>query len=315
MARTISLRRARGHWQLYLLVIPAALFIFGFAYAPAVSAIYNSFFDWQGGPVKRFIGTENFQRAWHDRVFWDSFITIGILVVANIVKLIPSVFLAVMIHRLRSDRWQYFYRVLVVVPMVVPGLVTLFVWKFFFDPNVGALNRVLEACGGKWLLLQMDHLFGWGVIRADAPIGWLSQPELVIPSLILWGFPWIGAVAVLIYLAGLESIGQEVHEAASLDGVSGWQRFRHIELPLIMTQIRLTLVLLIIGTLQGFGLQLLLLNESGGPGGKGMVPGLWMYSKAFAMREFGYACALGLILFAVILVLTWVNNRLVRVDK
>jgi hypothetical protein len=69
------------------------------------------------------------------------------------------------------------------------------------------------------MLVHLDKFFGWDVFFANAPIGWLSQPALILPSLFLWGFPWIGAVGVLIYLAGLQSIGQEVYEAAELDGV------------------------------------------------------------------------------------------------
>jgi ABC-type sugar transport system permease subunit len=75
------------------------------------------------------------------------------------------------------------------------------------------------------------------------------------------------------------------------------------------------LVLLIVATLGGYGLQLQLLNEYGGPGGRGMVPGLWMYNRAFYAGEFGYACAIGMILFVFILVLTFVNNRYVRIEK
>jgi raffinose/stachyose/melibiose transport system permease protein len=138
---------------------------------------------------------------------------------------------------------------------------------------------------------------------------------LIIPALIIWGFPWIGVVGVLIYLAGLQSIGTEVYEAADLDGVSGFQKFIHIEFPLILTQIRLMLILLVIGTIQGYGLQLLLLGDSGGPGGRGMVPGLWMYNRAFIAGEFGYACAIGMILFVFILALTYIQNKYVRVDK
>jgi raffinose/stachyose/melibiose transport system permease protein len=82
-----------------------------------------------------------------------------------------------------------------------------------------------------------------------------------------------------------------------------------------MTQVRLMLVLMIIGTLQGYGLQFLLLGEDGGPAGRGMVPGLWMFNRAFIAGELGYACALGLFLFVFILVLTLINNKYVRVDK
>ena len=86
-------------------------------------------------------------------------------------------------------------------------------------------------------------------------------------------------------------------------------------MPLILTQVRLNLLLLIIGTLQGYGLMLLLLGDAGGAGGRGMVPGLWMYNRAFIAGEFGYACAIGMILFFFILALSWINNRYVRTDK
>jgi len=286
-----------------------------FSYYPTISAIYHSFFMWGGGETKEFIGLKNFTDILGDKVFWTSFITIGILVIANVFRMIPSIFLAVLIHRLKSDRWQYWYRVMVVIPMIVPGLVTLFIWKFFFDPNLGVLNAALDASHLKTLLVHMDQFFGWGVFYEGVPTAWLGEPALIIPALIIWGFPWIGAVGVLIFLAGLQSIGTEVYEAADLDGVTPFQKFLHIELPLIMTQVRLSMVLMIIGTLQGFGLQFLLLGPDGGAGGRGMVPGLWMFNRAFIAGEFGYACALGLFLFVFILGLTWINNKFVKVDK
>ena len=315
MPLPISAKKALLEWKLYLFIVPSLFAVGLFSYFPAASAIYHSFFRWSGGDVKEFIGFNNFTAILQDHVFWNSFITIGILVVANVFKMIPSIFLAVLIHRLTSDRWQYWYRVLVVLPMIVPGLVTLFIWKFFFDPNFGVLNNVLDATGIKTLLVSIDGLFNWGIFQAGIPIAWLGEPSLIVPSLIIWGFPWIGAVGVLIFLAGLQSIGTEVYEAADLDGVTPFQKFLHIELPLIMTQVRLMFVLMIIGTLQGYGLQFLLLGEEGGPGGKGMVPGLWMFNRAFLAGEFGYACALGLFLFVFILILTMINNKYVKVDK
>jgi raffinose/stachyose/melibiose transport system permease protein len=315
MALPISPQKALREWKLYLFIIPSLLLVATFSYFPAASAIYHSFFDWQGGDNKQLVGLANFKRAMGDQVLWDSFKTVSILIVFNLFKMIPSILMAVMIHRLKSDRAQYLYRVLLVVPMIVPGLVTLFIWKFFFDPNLGVLNNVLDFTGIKSLLVGLDSTFGWGIFYADAPIGWLSQPELILPALFIWGFPWIGTVGVLIYLAGLQSIGQEVYEAAELDGVGPFKKFLYIELPLILTQVRLSLVLLIIGTLQGFGLQLLLLGDAGGPGGRGMVPGLWMYNRAFIAGEFGYACAVGMVLFVFILGLTYINNKYVRVEK
>lgn len=315
MASPISRQKALREWKLYFFVLPSLLFVATFSYFPAASAIYHSFFSWAGGETKQFIGLENFRRAWNDTVLWDSFKTVSVLMLFNLAKMVPAILMAVLIHRLKSERWQYFYRVLLVVPMIVPSLVTLFVWKFFFDPNLGVLNRVLDATGVKDLLVSLDSVFGWGVFFADVPIAWLSQPELIMPALFIWGFPWIGAVGVLIYLAGLQSIGQEVYEAADLDGVGYFGKFLYIELPLILTQVRLSLILLVVSTLQGYGFLLLLLGESGGPSGRGMVPGLWMYNRAFIAGEFGYACAIGMILFVFILALTYLNQRYVRVEK
>lgn len=316
MAQAISTRKALREWKLYLFVAVPLLFILLFQYFPAGSAVYHSFFEWDGHDTKRFIGLDNFRAILSDTVLWNSFILIGILVIANVLKLIPSIFVAVMIHRLKSDKAQYWYRLLVVLPMIVPSLVTLFIWKFFFDPNLGPLNRIIEGTGLIKVLSFFDSLlFSGETFREGVPIAWLSQEQLIVPALIIWGFPWIGSVGVLIYLAGLQSISKDVYEAADLDGVTPLQKFFHIELPLIMTQVRLTLILLIIGTLQGFGLQLLLLGEGGGAGGRGMVPGLWMYNKAFVASEFGYACAIGLVLFFFILILTFINNKYVRVDK
>jgi len=316
MPLPISHRKALHEWKLYLFVVPSLLLVLTFAYFPALSAVYHSFFNWHGGNAEQFVDFRNFRRAFTDVTLWDSFATVGILIVANIFKLIPSIGLAVLVHRLKSASSQYLYRVLLVLPMIVPGLVTLFIWKSFFDPNFGLINRVLDFTHLKAVLVGLDaSFFHWGVFREGIPIGWLSQPKLILPALILWGFPWIGAVGVLIYLAGLQAIGTEVYEAAELDGASGWQMFKHIELPLITSQVRLTLVLLIIGTLQGFGLQFLLLGPGGGAGGRGMTPGLWMYNRAFLAGDFGYACAIGMILFVFILALTFLNNKYVRVAK
>lgn len=314
-ALSISRQKALREWRLYLFILPALAMVATFAYFPAGSALYHSFFEWSGGDTKKFTGLDNFRRAFTDEVFWKSFITIFILVLANVIKLVPSIFTAVLIHRMKSDRAQYWYRVAVVIPMIVPGIVTLFIWKFFYDPNLGILNNILDATHLKTALVWLDGLFGWGIFYANVPIGWLSTPELIIPALVFWGFPWIGAVGVLIYLAGLQGIDKALYEAAEIDGAGPIQKFFYIEFPLILTQIRLTLILMIIHTLQGYGQQYLLLGENGGPARAGMTPGLWMFNRAFFNGEFGYACALGLILFFVILILTWANNKYVRVEK
>ncbi|MEM9419369.1 MAG: ABC transporter permease subunit [Planctomycetota bacterium] len=144
---------------------------------------------------------------------------------------------------------------------------------------------------------------------------WLGNQDLILPALILWGFPWVGTVGVLIYLAGLQQISTDVYEAAQLDGVGPIGKLFKIELPLIMTQVRINLIMMTIGTLTGYEFYFILLGPDGGPGNVGMVPGLYMFKSAFIDMRYGYACALGMVLFVVILLLTIVYQKYVKVDK
>lgn len=266
-----------------------------------------------------------------DATLWGGFAVISVLVVANLVKMVPSITTAVVINRLKSESANYWYRVMFVIPMIIPGIVMLLIWKFFFSAR-GLFNLVLRESGIMHLMYLFDYWTENGVFISAEQVSelsmnqviamadmasptWLGSPDLVLPAFILWGFPWVGVVGVLIYLAGLQSIDQSIYEAADLDGVGAFGKFLNIELPLILTQVRINLVLMIIGTLQTYGMILILLGDAGGPNGKMMVPGLLMYRSAFVEGYSGYACSIGLILFFLILVLTEINNRFVRVEK
>ncbi len=144
---------------------------------------------------------------------------------------------------------------------------------------------------------------------------WLGNEHLIIPAIVFWGFPWVGTISVLIYLAGLQQISVDVYDAAEIDGVGPLSKAFYIELPLLLTQVRINLIFMTIGTLTGFELFLILLGSSGGPGNKGMVPGLYMYKKAFEDLEYGYACALGMVLFVTILALTLMYQKYLRVER
>jgi ABC-type sugar transport system permease subunit len=150
---------------------------------------------------------------------------------------------------------------------------------------------------------------------ANSTPAWLGESKLIIPSLIFWGFPWVGTVGVLLYLAGLQNISADVYEAADIDGLGSMGKFWSIELPLILTQVRINLIFMTIGTLTDFWLVLLLLGPSGGPGNVGMVPGLYMYTTAFQEGQFGYACALGMVLAVILLIITVLYQKYVKVEK
>jgi ABC-type sugar transport system permease subunit len=124
------------------------------------------------------------------------------------------------------------------------------------------------------------------------------------------GFPFLAGTSVLIYLAGLMSISTEVIESAKLEGATGFSRIRHIDVPLLTGQIKLFLVLGIIGNVQRFG-DIFILTQ-GGPGFSTNVPGLVMYYAAFSSNQLGYAAAIGLVMFVVILLFTVIVMRFIR---
>ncbi len=316
---TVRLRQLRSYWPLYVLLLPSLALIGLFMYTPAFSGVYHSFFRWNGDELATFVGLENYAKAFNDPELGHAFVVVGILFVASLFKMIPSIVTAVVIHRISSDRWRYAYRVLFVVPMVIPWMVVLLIWKFFYDPVVGLLNSFLQATRLLHVLAAINSWFldagETAIFEAGKNPAWLGDPSLVLPALIFWGFPWIGIIGVLIYLSGLEKIPTSVYECAELDGVGWLGKFFYIELPLIATQVRVNLVLMIIGVLKGYGLILVLLGNAGGPAGAAMVPGLYMYHNAFILRKAGYACAIGILLFFLILALTVINNKYVQVEK
>lgn len=432
-SRTIN--RGKLYLVLFALLLPTVGATLLFTYYPQYAAIKYSFFKWDGQETEEFRGLANFRRAFfEDPLFWDSFQLTFVLLLANLVKMWPSILTAVVLHRIRSERWQYIYRVLFVIPMIIPGVVGLLIWKSFYDPSTGVVNKVLSATGmmnvlqwadaalppmsqalmpvraatvdlvfgnvwgltivglalltlpalrkttgrlmgvtgmfvvAGWLnwgvlLGRYDHFVLWSLIMAVVPLAlkrtnvfgpwprvvklsavgllslavlavlttmiwtktsgafdtgrpvWLGQTQLIVPAIVFWGFPWVGTVGVLIYLAGLQAIPGDVYEAADLDGLSSWGKFTHIELPLMLTQVRINLVFMTIGTLTDYGLILLLLGPGGGTGNAGMVPGLYAYRKAFLDNEYGYACALGMVMFVIIMIITLIYQKFVKIDK
>ena len=309
--RDIKWCEIKHHWEIYLFVLPTLLLIGLFVYYPAASGVFHSFFRWNGADISEFVGLKNYIDLCKSSEFWTSFKVALILGGWNVVKMIPALLVAVCIHRCRSLRLQFFYRTMFVVPMVIPGLVVVLIWRsFFFEATSGYLNRFLLSTGLFDLLVHFDQWFHWGGIFVPGQLpAWLGDPRLILVACVVWGFPWVGSFAVLTHLAKLQSISKDVYEAAEIDGINWWTKFTKIELPLIMGSIYLLLVFVIIDTIKDAGMVMALAGMYGGPGGKATVPALFMIRKAFIEQEMGYACAVGIILTVIVMamqkLLTW----------
>jgi raffinose/stachyose/melibiose transport system permease protein len=139
---------------------------------------------------------------------------------------------------------------------------------------------------------------------------WLGESRTALFAVAGVGFPWAGGLALLVYLAGLMAIPQDVRDSCAIDGAIGWRRVWSVDLPLLRPQIGLLVTLTVIGTLQEFGSILIL--TAGGPGLSTHVPALHMYFQAFRFGHLGYAAAIGLVLFAAIFALSAAGSRTLR---
>ena len=314
MPYEVKWRQVKYHKEIYLFLVPTVILIGLFIYYPAASGIFHSFFRWNGADIKEFLWFRNYTQLWRMPEFWQSFKVAIMLGVFNVLKMTVAIATSVCIHRCISARIQFFYRLMFVIPMVIPGLIVVLVWRtLFFEATRGFLNQFLLANDGFLLnsLCRLDALFGWGgVFQPGVLPAWLGHPQLIVASCILWGFPWVGTFAVLTTLAKLQGISKDVYEAAEIDGIGWFSKFVKIELPLIMGSMYILLVLMIIDTIKDAGMILALAGMEGGPGGKATVPALFMLRQAFLNQNFGLACAIGIVLTAVVMFLqkslTWI---------
>ena len=332
--KEVQTSQLRHHWEIYFFIIPTLILIGLFQYYPASSGIFHSLFRWNGSDISEFVGFANYVDLVKNLEFWNSFKLAFILGFWNVVKMIPALLVAVCIHRTTSEKMQFFYRTLFVIPMVIPGLITVLIWRsFFFEATAGYLNQFLTwsglmdllQSGGSYVAAKLAdpatgglakaflETFDWlTAFKAGTSPAWLGDPKIIIGACVVWGFPWVGSFAVLTHLAKLQNISKDIYEAADIDGATWWTRFTKIELPLLMGSIYLLLVFAIIDTIKDAGMILALAGITGGPGGKATVPALFMLRKAFMDQQMGYACAVGIVLTVVVLLLQKICNMLLQ---
>ena len=288
-------------WQAktgYLMVAPTLALLVVFLYYPAMSGLYRSLFNWTAGLPAKFVGLDNFVELFtEDKVFVHALknmvLLLGWYLFTGVGLSIP---VAMLIHRIKNGSIQYFYRLFMVLPVVIPGVVFILLWMFIYDATIGPLNALLTAVGlGNW-----TH-------------AWLAEPKIAIYAVMLRNFPWIDGVGILILLAGFQRIPFEVIEAGLLDGADGLKRLWYIELPLVAGQIKLLIVLTIAWGVQEYSAVWAM--TQGGPIDRTQVPGMWMYWNAFRIGRMGYASAMGVVMFLITLVATIVNMRYIKTTE
>ena len=294
-----------------LFVLPAVITFVVFGLYTVIYSVILSFFRWNGfgkfsilpfacaPPACQFAGLDNFayflyQEPTMSGFFWQAlqhnlimavFVTAGTVLVA----------LPIAIALNRAAKGQTIYRVLIMLPMVTAGIAVFYVWSFIYEPD-GLLNSVLESVG-----------LGF----AAAKQGWLGQPDRALTSLMIVMI-WSGVpMAVILYLAGLQTIEKDLYEAAVIDGASAWQQLWNITWPLLLPVTVVIVITSINGVLQGY--EMVYLMTYGGPAGHTEVVGLQIFKYGFGdQRQLGMASAMSWALFVLVFIVALVNLRIFR---
>jgi multiple sugar transport system permease protein len=287
--RVLSLR-TREEIQGWLWASPWLIGFFLFIFGPMIASLYLSFTHYAIGGTPQWIGLDNFHRALsgRDDLFWPSMSrTMQYAFVMVPVGITLSLLAAILLNQ--GLKATAFYRTLFFLPSLTPIVAAAILWRWLYQPEFGAINSLLWSVG------------------VQGP-RWLADPTLALPALMIIGL-WasIGGSRMVIFLAGLQGVPQELHEAASIDGANMWQRFRNVTLPLITPTIFFNLVIGIIAALKVFAVAML--ATEGGPNYATWFFNLHLYHHAFQYFEMGYASALAWIFFILVVTLTYFNVR------
>jgi raffinose/stachyose/melibiose transport system permease protein len=280
--RLLASRRGRGNLvALGFLALPAAFYAIAVVY-PALSTLRLSFFEWDGLGAQRWVGLSNYVELFRDDpVFLEALrntavwtllfvpLSVGIgLVVATVLNgYLPA---------------RTFFRALFYLPYVLSSVAVALIWKWMYYPDIGILDTTLRGLG-------------------LGPVGWLSDPEIALYAVIGAAVWQAAGASMVIFLAGLQTIPQELYEAAELDGANRRQLFRHVTIPGLRETTVVAVSLALIGSLNVF--DLVYAMTSGGPTNSTQVLGTWMYFQTFQFGNFGSGAAIAMILVVLVSVL------------
>jgi multiple sugar transport system permease protein len=287
------LRDMRRQWTAYLFLSPVLILFAVFTVFSVGYAFYLSFHQWNIlEPAKPYVGLDNYARLFDDARFGQSIVNTAYYTAAS-VPLTMGIGLAIALLLNNQIRARGLFRTLFYLPVITPLVIAAIIWKWVYNGEYGLLNYYLLRIG-----------------LIDEPLLWLSDKNLAMPAIILMSV-WAGVgFSMVIYLAGLQAIPQELYESATLDGAGAWARLRYITIPMLAPTTLFLLVIGIIGSFQIF--TQIFVMTSGGPVDRTTTMVYFIYEAAFKFYEFGYASTLAFGLFALLFLLTLVQLKLYR---
>jgi multiple sugar transport system permease protein len=290
----------RNRWAGYWFLAPYLLLFAVFTLGPLLFglALSVTHYDLAHDEPARFAGLDNYREAIASDEFQRAIGATVRFVVLSVPITIPiALLLAVAVDSARGVR-QVIYRIGIFAPTVITISVVGLVWRWFYDREFGLFNALL-ATPASW-------------VGAAMPIGFLDTPRSAMLSLVAMTLWWTVGGPMLVLLAALKQVPAHYHEAAAIDGATGWRAFWHVTLPLLRPALLFTLVVNVIGAFQVFGQPLMVTN--GGPLQSTRVAMQFIYETAFRNYRLGYGAAMSWLLFCVIAAFAILQFRLMRDD-
>ncbi len=286
-----TLARKKRNFIVVSLLVPTLLLI-GFVVFPALDLIRMSFTNWDGySPSSDFIALENYRSMFHNADLWQSLKNNGVYFAVHLCMIpIELAFAVLLVSKLKGAK---FYKTMVFMPYIINGVAIAYAFSYFFSP----INGVFDA------ILKLLHL---GMLKQN----WLSDPKIVnfvLSFVSLWRF---SGYHIVLFMASLQSLPQDVQEAARVDGANAWQMFKYIQIPAIMLMVDFILFDNIRGALQVFDIPFVI--TGGGPGYASSTFTLYTIKTAFTFSNFGLASTMAVAIMVMIVVIYVIQNKLIH---
>jgi multiple sugar transport system permease protein len=276
----------------FMLLLPTMVLLGLFIAYPFVRGIELSVTDSRVGVAGDFVGLDNFRRLWSDSIFrtavYNTFLYTG---VTTVFKLALGLWLAMLLNR--NFRGKAFTRAFILLPFIIPTVLSTFAWKWMFDPTFSVLN---------WLLYHLGAITG--------RINWLGDPDLAMISIMVVNI-WRGVPFFAIsLLAGLQTISPELNEAAAIDGARPWQRFWHVTWPLLLP---VTMVVMLFSVIQTFAdFQIVYVMTGGGPANATHLFATYAYQIGVGTGLLSQGAAISLAMFPILFLIVVVQLLYIR---
>jgi len=281
-----STNARREAFTFYVLIAPWLVGFVVFLAYPMLRSLYLSFTNYNLLSPPQWIGLQNFERIFNDDKFWQS-LRVTLLYALGSVPGGTLIALAIAVVLSQKLRGVNFWRTIFFLPSVLSSIAVAILWLYIFKPEGGLLNAGLALLGIK------------------GP-NWLNSEQWALPALIIMSW-WTVGGQMVIYLAGLKGIPEQLYEAAEIDGAGAWAKFRFVTVPMLSPTIFFNVVLAIIGAFQVFDVGWVLTR--GGPNNATLFYMINLYERAFRFVQMGYASALAWILFIIIMGITMLVVR------